>query len=398
MESKNTEPLTIAIFGKRNVGKSALINLLTGQQTAIVSDIAGTTTDPVRKRMELMNVGVVTLVDTAGIDDTGIVGEKRVRKSLEMVKQADCALLIIAGNNFDSYESNLILEFEKYELPYLIIHNKSDKETLNEKTKERILLLHKAEVIATSAIEPKQRDYLIAKIKKLTERQSKERLKLFAGLVRPKDIVLLITPIDQEAPTDRMILPQNQSIRALLNEQCIVVTIRECELTDFLALGIKPSLVVTDSQAFGYVAATLPASTPLTSFSILFARQKGNFEHLLHDTPQIDKLRDGDKVLILESCTHQTSCDDIGRIKIPRMLRQHTGKELIFSFVSGLSELPESIDDIALVIQCGACMVTRRQLLNRLQIFEAEGIPITNYGMTLAYLNGIFERATQLFR
>ena len=380
------------------MGKSSLLNAITRQRVSIVSDQAGTTTDPVRKRMELMNVGVVTLVDTAGVDDKGIVGEKRVRKSLEMVKQADCALLIIAGNNFDSYESNLILEFEKYELPYLIIHNKSDKETLNEKTKERILLLHKAEVIATSAIEPKQRDYLIAKIKKLTERQSKERLKLFAGLARPKDIVLLITPIDQEAPTDRMILPQNQSIRALLNEQCIVVTIRECELTDFLTLGIKPSLVVTDSQAFGYVAATLPASTPLTSFSILFARQKGNFEHLLHDTPQIDKLRDGDKVLILESCTHQTSCDDIGRIKIPRMLRQHTGKELIFSFVSGLSELPESIDDIALVIQCGACMVTRRQLLNRLQIFEAEGIPITNYGMTLAYLNGIFERATQLFR
>ena len=220
---------------------------------------------------------------------------------------------------------------------------------------------------------------------------------LLGGLVQPKDVVLLITPIDSEAPEGRMILPQNMAIRDVLDNNCIAVVVKETELVDFFKLGIKPALAITDSQAFNFVSKIVPTDVPLTSFSIVFARLKGDFNKYLEGTPNISKLDDGDRILILESCTHQVSCDDIGRIKIPKLLQEFTGKQLHFDFITGLSELTNQAEEYSLVIQCGGCMVTRKQLLNRLKPFTEAGIPVTNYGMTLAYVNGIFERATAPF-
>lgn len=393
--------LFIGIFGRQNTGKSSLINLLTGQEIAIVSEIPGTTTDPVRKSVEILGLGAVVLVDTAGIDDEGELGKKRVQKSINAIKNVDCAVLVISENRFDKYETELIKEFEQFDTPYLIVHNKSDIEKLEQLTIDKIRPISKAEIVDFSAFSDAGKDDLIEHIKQIVLKNFDKKTSLFGGLVKPKDVVLLITPIDAEAPEGRLILPQNQAIRNLLDNDCIVITVKDTELEDFLKLGIKPNLAVTDSQAFGFVAGILPEDIPLTSFSIIFARQKGDFDEFLKGTPHISKLKDGDRVLILESCTHQTSCDDIGRVKIPKLLQKFTGKELEFEFVSGLSPIspPKSPrgGTFSLIIQCGGCMVTRKQLLNRLKPFVDAETPITNYGMTLAYVNGIFERATRMF-
>lgn len=394
----------LGIFGRRNTGKSSLTNLLTGQEIAIVSEIPGTTTDPVRKSVEILGLGPVVIVDTAGIDDEGELGKKRVHKSKNAIKNVDCAVLLISENRFGDYEKELIAEFENYDTPYLIVHNKSDLERLEQTTIEKIRQTTTAEILDFTTINDNGKDILIDKIRQLIPTSHRQKISLFGGLVKPKEVVLLITPIDSEAPEGRLILPQNQAIRNLLDNDCITIVVKNTELEDFLQLGITPALAVTDSQAFGFVSEILPGSIPLTSFSILFARQKGDFEQFIKGTPHISKLNDGDRVLILESCTHQSSCDDIGRVKIPKLLQKFTGKKLEFEFVSGLSPLDPSppkspqVGTFALVIQCGGCMVTRKQLLNRLKPFVEAGIPVTNYGMTLAYVNGIFERATKVFR
>lgn len=413
----------IGIFGRQNTGKSSLINLLTGQEIAIVSDIPGTTTDPVKKVVELLGIGPVTLIDTAGVDDLSEIGKKRIKKSLDAIKLVDCAILLISGNNYGDYELQLIKQFDKFEVPYIILHNKKDKIKIAEFTKTIIRQQSNAKsILEFNAKNPKHVDKIISALSEIIPTKKVEQPSLFGGLVKPKDVVLLITPIDSEAPEGRLILPQNQAIRNLLDNDCIVITVKDTELEDFLKLGIRPALAVTDSQAFGYVAEILPEDIPLTSFSIIFARQKGDFDEYLKGTPHISKLNDGDRVLILESCTHQTSCDDIGRVKIPKLVQKFTGKTLEFTFVLGLSPLPLSRfvgtswdfphkgkienetsehstteENFALVIQCGGCMVTRKQLLNRLKPFVEAGIPVTNYGMTLAYVNGIFERATRFF-
>lgn len=388
----------LGIFGRRNTGKSSLINLLTGQEIAIVSDIPGTTTDPVRKSVEILGLGPVVLVDTAGIDDEGELGKKRVQKSKNAIKNVDCAVLLISENRFDEFEIELIKEFERYETPYLIVHNKSDLQKLEQATINQIRKVSSAEIVDFCSLQEHGKDELIAQIKQIIPQTHKQKASLFGGLVKPKDVVLLITPIDSEAPEGRLILPQNQAIRNLLDNDCITMVVKDTELEDLLKLGIRPALAVTDSQAFGFVAKILHEDIPLTSFSIIFARQKGDFEEYIKGTPHISNLKDGNHVLILESCTHQTSCDDIGRVKIPKLLQKFTGKKLEFTYVSGLSPLPDEIENFALVIQCGGCMVTRKQLLNRLKPFIEAGIPVTNYGMTLAYVNGIFERATKVFR
>ncbi|MDD3788679.1 MAG: [FeFe] hydrogenase H-cluster maturation GTPase HydF [Petrimonas sp.] len=391
----------IGIFGRRNSGKSSLINLLTAQNVAIVSDTPGTTTDPVKKSVEIFGIGPAIIVDTAGIDDIGALGQKRIQKSIEAIKKVDCAILLIAGNQFGVYEIDLIRQFEKLDTPYLIVHNKKDIAKIASHTKTVIKQYSNAQVIDFSAKNAKKTDKLIEAIKKIIPENVYQKTSLMGDLVKPKDVVLLITPIDSEAPEGRMILPQNQAIRDALDNNSITVVVKETELGDFLALGIKPALAVTDSQAFGYVSERIPESVPLTSFSILFARLKGDFDAYLQGTPHIAELKDGDNILILESCTHQVSCDDIGRVKIPKLLQKFTGKKLSFTFVSGLSEIgpPKSPQGgtYALVIQCGGCMVTRKQLLNRLKPFISERTPVTNYGMTLAYVNGIFERATAVF-
>ena len=387
----------IGIFGRRNSGKSSLINQLTGQDIAIVSDKPGTTTDPVSKSVEIFGIGPVILIDTAGIDDAGELGEKRIKKSLEVIKKVDCAILLISENLFTDFEQNLINQFNEFEIPYLIVHNKSDISSLNKDTIAEIRKYSSSEILDFSTVNDEKKEELISLIKETIPTTSYQKPSLLGDLVKPKDVVLLITPIDSEAPDGRMILPQNMAIRDVLDNDCITVVVKETELVDFLKLGIRPVLAVTDSQAFEYVSKHIPEDIPLTSFSIVFARMKGDFEKYLEGTPHISQLNDGDRVLILESCTHQVSCDDIGRIKIPKLLQQFTGKQLNFDFVSGLSELTNQVENYSLVIQCGGCMVTRKQLLNRLKPYIESGIPVTNYGMTLAYVNGIFERATASF-
>ena len=387
----------IGIFGRRNSGKSSLINQLTGQDIAIVSDKPGTTTDPVSKSVEIFGIGPVILIDTAGIDDAGELGEKRIKKSLEVIKKVDCAILLISENLFTDFEQNLINQFNEFEIPYLIVHNKSDISSLNKDTIAEIRKYSSSDILDFSTVNDEKKEELISLIKETIPTTSYQKPSLLGDLVKPKDVVLLITPIDSEAPDGRMILPQNMAIRDVLDNDCITVVVKETELLDFLKLGIRPVLAVTDSQAFEYVSKHIPEDIPLTSFSIVFARLKGDFEKYLEGTPHISQLNDGDRVLILESCTHQVSCDDIGRIKIPKLLQQFTGKQLNFDFVSGLSELTNQVENYSLVIQCGGCMVTRKQLLNRLKPFTEAGIPVTNYGMTLAYVNGIFERATASF-
>ena len=388
----------IGIFGRRNSGKSSLINLLTGQETAIVSDIAGTTTDPVNKSVEIFGIGPVVIVDTAGIDDEGELGKKRIRKSMEAIKKVDCAILLISGNQFGAYELDLMAQFESLKTPYVIVHNKNDLAKIALQTQTIIQRHSRAQLIDFSAKSPDNTEELIHAIQKIIPENVFQKPSLLGDLVKPKDIVLLITPIDSEAPEGRMILPQNQTIRDALDNDCITIVVKETELEDFLKLGITPTLAITDSQVFGYVSKILPDDVPLTSFSIIFARLKGDFKAYLQGTPHISRLKDGDNVLVLESCTHQVSCDDIGRVKIPKLLQQFTGKKLNFTFVSGLSALPEPTTNFALIIQCGGCMVTRKQLMNRLKPFTENEIPITNYGMALAFVNGIFERAVKIFK
>ncbi len=387
--------LHIGIFGRRNSGKSTLINLLTGQETAIVSEQPGTTTDPIKKSVEISGIGPVVMIDTAGIDDVGELGRKRIDKSMQTIKEVDVAILIIAGNQFGQFELELIQQFEKFNTPYIILHNKNDISKIESQTKIIIKDYSKAKIIDFCAKNQEDIGELISNLKKIIPENLYQKPSLIGGLILPKDVVLLITPIDDAAPEGRLILPQNQTIRDALDNNCITIVLKETEIEDFLRLNIKPALVITDSQVFGYVAERIPENIPLTSFSIIFARMKGDFDAYLKGTTHISRLKDNDEVLILESCTHHASCDDIGRVKIPNMLQKFTGKNLSFTVVSGLSAIPQK--DYSLVIQCGGCMVTRNQLINRLKQFTENNIPITNYGMALAYMNHIFERATKVF-
>ncbi len=388
----------IGIFGRRNNGKSSFINLLVGQDLAIVSNEAGTTTDPVNKSVEIFGIGPAIIIDTAGIDDSGELGDKRVKKTLEVIQKVDCAILLLANNEFNEYELDLIKRFNQFDIPFLIVHNKSDIETINSATTDTIKSVTSAEIMNFSTVNPTNTDDLINLIKRTIPQTAYQKPSLFGDLVKPKDVVLLITPVDSEAPDGRMILPQNMAIRDVLDNDCICVTIKETEIEDFLKLGIKPALAVTDSQAFGMVSKLIPEDVPLTGFSVIFARLKGDFEKYMEGTPHISKLNEGDKVLILESCTHQVSCDDIGRFKIPNWMKKHTGKNLEFDVVSGLSEIKGEIKDYALIVQCGGCMVTRKQLHSRLKPAIDQGIPVTNYGLSIAYMHGIFDRVTAPFR
>jgi len=394
----SSNSIHIGIFGRRNTGKSTLINWLTGQEISIVSPLPGTTTDPVKKSLEIPGIGPVVLIDTAGIDDLGELGTQRIRRSREVISKVDCALLLIAGNQFGEYEVQLINQFAAMDVPYLILHNKKDIAKIAAITQTVIRQHSSAEIIDLHTGDDTHREDVVKALKRIIPETVLRQKSLFGDLVRPQDVVLMITPIDSEAPEGRLILPQNQAIRDALDHDCITVVVKETELPVVLDKGIKPALAITDSQLFGEVAQLLPEEIPLTSFSILFARQRGDFEAYLAGTPHISKLQEEDHILLLESCTHHSSCDDIGRVKIPKLMQAFTGHTLHFTVVSGLSPLPGNISQYALVIQCGGCMVTRRQLINRLHPFIHTGIPVTNYGMTLAYLNGIFERATAMLR
>ena len=388
----------IGIYGRRNNGKSTLINRLTGQDIAIVSDFAGTTTDPVKKSYEITGFGPVILIDTAGIDDVGDLGKKRIDKTRQTIKHVDLAILVIAENTFGGEEEELIGQFEKYDTPFLIVHNKEDIEPLNAGLQNRLETETGSDAVLRFSKDTENVDELINAVKKAIPESAYTTPSLLGDLISYGDIVLLITPIDIEAPEGRMILPQVQTIRDVLDNDAVCIVLKEREVDAFLRkTGIKPALAVTDSQIFLKADASVPKDVPLTSFSILLAHFKGDFESYLKGTPKIDELKDGDRVLLLESCTHHVSCDDIGRVKIPRWLSNYTGKQLEFDVVAGLDKVKRDITDYSLVIQCGGCMITRKQLINRLKAAKDKEVPITNYGMAIAYVHGIYHRAVAPF-
>lgn len=395
-KGKESKP-HIGIFGRRNNGKSSLINALAGQEIAIVSDYAGTTTDPVKKSMEISGIGATVLVDTAGIDDEGELGKKRIKRSLATIKTIDLAVLVVANNTFGKAEENLIKEFNDYAIPYFIVHNKSDLEPLKAENQLGWRNKYQAEIIDFSTFSGNIEE-LVTSIRKNMPESAFKSNTLIGDLISHGDVVLMITPIDIEAPEGRMILPQVQTIRDILDNDAVVVVAKEREVDALMKrLKPKPALVVTDSQVFLKADASIPKDIPLTSFSIVLARHKGDFENYLKGTPKLSELKDGDRVLILESCTHHVSCDDIGRVKIPRWLNNYSGKKLEYEVVSGLNDLPRDIRDYAIVIQCGGCVITRKQIISRLKPAVDAGIPVTNYGMAIAYMHGIYERAVAPF-
>jgi [FeFe] hydrogenase H-cluster maturation GTPase HydF len=388
----------IGIYGRRNNGKSSLINCLAGQDVAIVSDHAGTTTDPVKKSFEITGFGPVILVDTAGIDDSGELGQKRVDRTLRTLEIIDLALLIVTNNSWGEYENDLYAKFITNDLPFIIIHNKSDLEEPTADFSNQISSVTGSSLLEFSSLDKRNYEQLITLIRNTIPEHSYKTPALLGDLISYGDIVLLITPIDVEAPAGRLILPQVQAIRDILDNEAVAIVLKEREVDSFLKkTKIKPALAITDSQVFVKADASIPHDIPLTSFSIMLARFKGDFENYLKGTPTISELKDGDRVLLLESCTHHVSCDDIGRTKIPRWINNFTGKKIDYEVVAGHDPLPRPIEDYSLVIQCGGCMITRKQIHNRLRIAVNAGVPVTNYGMAISYVMGIYNRAIAPF-
>lgn len=372
MKKGNELKPRIGLFGRRNVGKSSLINFLTGQQIAIVSDTAGTTTDPVRKSMEIGGIGPVVLIDTAGIDDEGELGHQRVEKSMAALAEVDLALLLYTEDNYGEPEQKVEDWCHQHGTPMLKVLTKS---------------------------RPIDKEQLIEQIKKALPESAYRGRSLLGDVVNPGDTVVLVTPIDSSAPEGRMILPQVQVLRDLMDIHAQAFFCQPQELpSTLMALKEPPALVVTDSQAFIQVAAIVPKDVPLTSFSVVLARQKGLFKEYLEGTRKIGDLKDGDRVLLLESCTHNVTCEDIGRVKLPAALKKTTGKELACEVIGGQSPLPSNLTQYALVIQCGGCVITAQQVKSRLLPALEAGVPVSNYGLALAWCNGIFNRATKIFQ
>jgi len=388
----------IGIYGRRNNGKSSLINCLAGQDIAIVSDHAGTTTDPVKKSFEITGFGPVILVDTAGIDDSGELGQKRVERTIRTIDIIDLALLVVTNNSWGEYEDDLLKKFHDQDIPFIVIHSKSDIEEPTLVFKNKIASITGTSLFEFSSTDKRNYEELITLIRNTIPEHSYKTNTLLGDLISYGDIVILITPIDVEAPAGRLILPQVQAIRDILDNDAVAIVLKEREVDAFLKkTKIKPALAVTDSQVFVKADAAIPDDIPLTSFSIMLARFKGDFDNYLKGTPKISELKDGDRVLLLESCTHHVSCDDIGRTKIPRWITSFTGKKIEYDVVAGLDTLPRPVTEYSLVIQCGGCMITRRQLHNRLQAAIKAGVPVTNYGMAIAYVQGIYKRAVAPF-
>jgi len=396
-QGKDNKP-HIGIYGRRNAGKSSLINCLSGQNISIVSDLKGTTTDPVKRSFEILGYAPVIFIDTAGIDDEGETGQLRIQRSLDTLNIIDIAIIVISNNEFGDYERKIIDRLKELKTVFFIIHNKSDIVPLDSKLKASLEDEFNVPVIDFTTRNRDGVSSVFETIKQIAPESTWTFGSLLGDIINENDIVLLITPIDSEAPQGRMILPQVQVLRDCLDNHCMAMVVQDTEVEEFFRRGIKPRLAITDSQVFHKVKTLIPSDVPLTSFSIVLARSKGDFANYLKGTPHISNLRDGDKILMLESCSHHVSCEDIGRVKIPNALQKFTGKKLSFTFVAGLDQIPGQISDYAMLIQCGGCMVTRKQLLNRLKPAVDAGIPISNYGMTLAYLTGIFEKAVEVFR
>ncbi len=387
--------LHIGIFGKRNTGKSSLINAITGQDTAIVSEVAGTTTDPVYKTMEILPIGPCVLIDTAGIDDQGLLGQERVKRTLVVLRKTDVGLIVVAADTvIDSFEEELVNAFQSKKLPFLFVINKCDLPA----------------GAARSYLESRQLPYLEISAK---TKQGIEELKqkimdlapghwspvpLVADIINPKDAVVLVCPIDSAMPQGRLILPQVQVLRDILDAHATAFVTKETELADCIdALKQKPKLVITDSQVFEDVRDILPEDIPLTSFSTVFARHKGDLNAYIRGVYALEKLKNGDEILIAEACTHHVQPEDIGRTKIPTWLMQYTKKDLHYEVTAG-GDFPEDLSRYKLIISCGGCMVNRREIMHRIQKAQNAGVAITNYGILMAYLSGILKRVVDPFK
>lgn len=396
MKAPKSFRLHIGIFGKRNSGKSSILNSITNQDVSIVSDIAGTTTDPVEKPMELLPLGPVLFIDTAGIDDFGILGEKRVAKTMSVFDRTDLGIIVTSFGDWDDYEQHIINEFKNRAIPFIVVFNKSD---LYEENEAIISQLNSEKIRFTKTSALKQTG--ISDLRELLLQSAPpgfiERPAILSDLVGPGEAAVLVVPIDKEAPKGRLILPQVQSIRDLLDNDSYCLVVKERELRGALSRFNKPpKLVVTDSQAFLKVAADTPSEIPLTSFSILFARFQGDLTEMVRGAMAIDKLKTGDKVLIAEACSHHPIGEDIGTVKIPRWLTQYVGGKLEIDHQRGHG-FPVNITEYKIIIHCGACMWNRREMLSRIMKAKQAGVPITNYGLAIAYSLGIFERALQPF-
>ncbi len=389
--------LHIGIFGKRNAGKSSLINRLTQQDISIVSPTAGTTTDPVEKTMEFLPLGPVVFIDTAGIDDIGNLGSQRIEKTKKIYDRTDIAIIICDNNGWDEYETELFNEFKTRNIPTIAVINKNDVETISDQDLENIKQCV-PNAIKTSLKTDKG---IVEKIKEQLINICPDDFitppSLLGDIVKPKDTVILVVPIDKEAPKGRLILPQVQVLRDLLDNRCKAFVTQDTELKQTLEeLNRPPRLVITDSQAFSSVSKDVPADVELTSFSIIFARIKGDLKEFYQGAKQIDKLQDNDKVLICESCTHHQIEDDIARVKIPKLLTKKTGKNLEFVYHSG-HDFPQDLEQYSLLIHCGACMTNRKEVLSRIMKCQKANLPISNYGIVISYCLGILERALKPF-
>lgn len=384
----SSERIHIGIFGKRNAGKSSIINAITGQNFAIVSDVKGTTTDPVLKAMELLPLGPVVMIDTPGLDDEGELGELRVKKAYQMLNKTDVALLVVdASEGMTVEDIEILSRIQAKEIPYLIVMNKldliescsdsSDTICVSTKTGENITLLKE-------------------KIVKLASREETDK-RIVGDLLEPLDFVVLVVPIDEAAPKGRLILPQQQTIRDILDAKATAIVVKDAELEVVLdKLKTKPRMVITDSQVFGEVAKVVPKDVSLTSFSILMARYKGDLKAVVQGARVLDSLQDGDTILISEGCTHHRQCNDIGTVKLPRWILEHTGKEIQFEYTSG-TEFPTDLTKYKLVIHCGGCMLNEREMKYRLKCAKDQGIPMANYGIAIAHMKGILERSIEIF-
>ncbi|MCX5635322.1 MAG: [FeFe] hydrogenase H-cluster maturation GTPase HydF [Planctomycetota bacterium] len=386
--------LHIGIFGRRNAGKSSILNALVRQQVSIVSDVPGTTTDPVEKVMELKPIGPVVFIDTAGIDDTGELGRSRIKKTTQVIERTELAILVTDG--WQSYEAELLKLFKTHNIPVVVAANKSDVREDNEL--ETAARNAGCKFIVTTSIAKMQGiDDLRTTLAHATPQEFMTTPPVLGDLIKPDDLVVLVTPIDIEAPAGRMLLPQVQALRDTLDNNAYCLIVKEHQLAHALAsLKKPPALVVTDSQAFEKVSQIVPDEVPLTSFSILFARLKGDLAEFVKGVKSIDSLREGDKVLIAEACTHHPLKDDIGRIKIPRWLQEYTGVKLKIDVVAG-RDLPDDLTPYKLIVHCAGCVFNRQQMLSRIEKAQKAKVPITNYGMAISYIHGIFNRAMQPF-
>lgn len=388
-DTPSGERVHIGFFGRRNAGKSSVVNAVTGQDLAIVSDTKGTTTDPVYKAMELLPLGPVMIIDTPGFDDSGTLGALRIRKTRQVLNKTDIAVLVVdAAEGMTAADRELLLRIKEKEIPHVVVFNKTD-----------LLEGHAAaaaDEIYVSALKKQGIVELKERLGSLVP-QKEGKLALVGDLIHPSDFVILVVPIDKAAPKGRLILPQQQTIRDILEADAAAIVVKEYELRyTLLQLGKKPALVITDSQVFSKVSADTPTDIPLTSFSILMARHKGWLDTAVRGVTAVEQLRDGDTILIAEGCTHHRQCDDIGTVKIPRWLRNYTGKDIRIQTVSGI-EFPDDLSPYAMIIHCGGCMLNERELRYRMKCADDQHIPITNYGITIAYMQGILKRSLEVF-